>query len=46
MNTSTDFNPAQILSDLYRRKGLIIAVFVVASSLTVYVAAILPATYR
>lgn len=46
MNTSTDFNPAQILSDLYRRKGLIIAVFVVASSLTAYVAAILPATYR
>ena len=46
MNTSTDFNPTQILSNLYRRKGLIIAVFVVVSALAAYLAAILPATYR
>jgi polysaccharide chain length determinant protein (PEP-CTERM system associated) len=46
MNTSTDFNPTQFLSNLYRTKGLIIAVFVVVSSLTTYLAVILPATYR
>jgi polysaccharide chain length determinant protein (PEP-CTERM system associated) len=46
MNTSTDFNPTQILSNLYRRKALIIAVFVVVSVLAAYVAIILPPIYK
>jgi polysaccharide chain length determinant protein (PEP-CTERM system associated) len=46
MNTTTDFNPAQILSNLYRRKGLIVSVFAVVSLLAVYLATILPAFYR
>src|SRR5687767_14277327 len=46
MNTSMDFNPTLILSNLYRRKGLIIAVFVVVSALAAYLAIILPSTYK
>jgi polysaccharide chain length determinant protein (PEP-CTERM system associated) len=46
MNAATDFNVAQILSNLYRKKGLIIAVFVVVSLLAAYLATILPDIYR
>jgi polysaccharide chain length determinant protein (PEP-CTERM system associated) len=46
MNTTTDFDPAQILRNLYRRKRLILSVFVVVSLLAVYLATILPPVYR
>lgn len=46
MNPMGEFNPAQILSNLYRRKALIIAVFLVVSCLGAYLAAILPDVYR
>jgi polysaccharide chain length determinant protein (PEP-CTERM system associated) len=42
----TDFDPAQILSNLYRRKGLIVSVFVVVSLLALYLTTILPPIYR
>src|SRR5678815_1967334 len=46
MNAAADFNASQILSNLYRRKGLIISVFVVVSLLAAYLATILPDIYR
>ena len=46
MNAGADFNVSQILSNLYRRKGLIISVFVVVSLLAAYLATILPDIYR
>jgi protein tyrosine kinase modulator len=46
MNAAADFNVSQILSNLYRKKGLIIAVFVVVSLLAAYLATILPDIYR
>ena len=44
MNTELDIS--KILSSFSRQKGLIIAVFVVVSALSVYLAAILPEVYR
>ena len=41
-----DFDVSQILSNLYRRKGLILSVFVVVSLLAVYLASVLPPVYR
>ena len=46
MNVVQDFDVSQILSNLYRRKGLILSVFVVVSLLAVYLAAVLPEVYR
>jgi polysaccharide chain length determinant protein (PEP-CTERM system associated) len=46
MNVAQDFDVSQILSNLCRRKGLILSVFVVGSSLAVYLAAVLPEVYR
>jgi protein tyrosine kinase modulator len=46
MNAAADFNVSQILSNLYRRKGLIISVFVVVSLLAAYLATVLPDIYR
>jgi protein tyrosine kinase modulator len=46
MNAAADFNISQILSDLHRRKGLLVSVLVVVSVLTGYLAAILPDIYR
>jgi protein tyrosine kinase modulator len=46
MNVSQDFDVSQILTNLYRRKGLILSVFVVVSVLAVYLAAALPEIYR
>jgi polysaccharide chain length determinant protein (PEP-CTERM system associated) len=46
MNAVADFDISQILSNLYRRKGLIICVFIVVSLLAVYLAIILPKIYR
>src|SRR5688572_29219639 len=36
----------KILNSFYRRKGLVVSVFVVVSSLAAYLAAILPDVYR
>jgi polysaccharide chain length determinant protein (PEP-CTERM system associated) len=46
MNGVTDFDVFKILNILYRRKGLIVSVFVVVSILAVYLAIILPEIYR
>lgn len=46
MNAVADFDISQILSNLYRRKGLIISVFIVVSLLAGYLASILPKIYR
>jgi protein tyrosine kinase modulator len=46
MNGMADFDLSQILSSFYRRKGLIICVFVVVFLLTAYTAAILPKIYQ
>ncbi len=46
MNAVTDFDIFKILSAIYRRKGLILSVFVVVSSLAVYLTTILPEIYR
>jgi polysaccharide chain length determinant protein (PEP-CTERM system associated) len=46
MNGMTDFDLSQILASFYRRKGLIICVFIVVFLLTAYTAAILPNVYR
>ncbi len=46
MNAVADFDISQILTNLYRRKGLIISVFIVVSSLAAYLATILPKIYR
>jgi polysaccharide chain length determinant protein (PEP-CTERM system associated) len=46
MNAVADFDISQILSNLYRRKGLIISVFIVVSLLAAYLATILPKIYR
>jgi protein tyrosine kinase modulator len=46
MNGMTDFDISQILASFYRKKGLIICVFIVVFLLTAYTAAILPNIYR
>jgi polysaccharide chain length determinant protein (PEP-CTERM system associated) len=46
MNPMGEFDPSQILSSLYRRKGVIIAIFLVVSCLGAYLAAILPEVYK
>ena len=46
MNAVADFDISQILSNLYRRKGLIISVFIVVSLLAAYLASVLPKIYR
>jgi polysaccharide chain length determinant protein (PEP-CTERM system associated) len=46
MNAVADFDISQILSNLYRRKGLIISVFIVVSLLAAYLAVALPRIYR
>jgi protein tyrosine kinase modulator len=46
MNGMTDFDISQILASFYRRKGLIICVFIVVFLLTAYTAVILPNVYR
>jgi protein tyrosine kinase modulator len=46
MNAVADFDISQILNNLYRRKGLIISVFIVVSLLAAYLASILPKIYR
>lgn len=46
MNAVADFDISQILSNLYRRKGLILSVFIVVSLLTAYLASVLPKIYR
>ena len=46
MNVVQDFDVSQILSNLWRRKGLILSVFVVVSSIAAYLAAVLPEVYR
>lgn len=46
MNAVADFDISQILSNLYRRKGLIISVFIVVLLLAAYLASVLPEIYR
>lgn len=46
MSGAADFNISQILSSLYRRKGLIVCVSVVVFSLATYTATIIPEIYR
>src|SRR5215470_15276823 len=46
MNAVADFDISQILNNLYRRKGLILCVFIVVSLLAAYLASILPKIYR
>jgi polysaccharide chain length determinant protein (PEP-CTERM system associated) len=46
MNRTGDFDVSQVLSGIYRRKWLVIAVFVVVSLLVGYLAAVLPDIYR
>jgi protein tyrosine kinase modulator len=46
MNAVADFDISQILSNLYRRRGLIISVFIVVSLLAAYLAVTLPRIYR
>ena len=46
MNAVADFDISQILNNLYRRKGLIVSVFVVVSLLAAYLASVLPNVYR
>jgi polysaccharide chain length determinant protein (PEP-CTERM system associated) len=46
MNAMGEFDISHIIGTLYRRKGLIVAVFVVVSSLAAYLAATLPNVYQ
>ena len=46
MNPMGEFDISQILSGLYRRKKIIIAIFLVVSCLGAYLATILPEVYR
>ncbi len=46
MNGITDVDVFKILNNLYRRKGLIVSVFVVVSLLALYLATTLPEIYR
>jgi polysaccharide chain length determinant protein (PEP-CTERM system associated) len=46
MKAAADFDISQILTNLYRRKGLIISVFIVVSLLAAYLASVLPKIYR
>jgi polysaccharide chain length determinant protein (PEP-CTERM system associated) len=46
MNPMGEFDISQILSGLYRRKKIIIAIFLVVSCLGAYLASILPEVYR
>ena len=46
MNTFADFDISKILEGFYRRKGLIIAVFVVVATLAFYLAYNIPNVYR
>src|SRR5215475_6441720 len=46
MKAAADFDISQTLTNLYRRKGLIISVFIVVSLLAAYLASILPKIYR
>jgi polysaccharide chain length determinant protein (PEP-CTERM system associated) len=46
MNPAGDSTFGKILSSIYRRKGLVVSVFIVVSSLAVYLATILPDVYR
>lgn len=46
MNALQDFDVSQILTNLYRRKGLILSVFIVIALLASYLAAVLPEVYR
>src|SRR4030095_9406874 len=46
MNVVTDFDISKILNTLNRRKGLIVSVFVVVSSLAGYLATVLPNVYQ
>ena len=42
MNAVMDFDISKVLNTLNRRKGLIVSVFVVVSSLAAYLATVLP----
>lgn len=46
MNVVADFDISKILNTLNRRKGLILSVFVVVSSLAAYLATVLPNVYQ
>ena len=46
MNVVADFDISKILNTLHRRKGLIVSVFVVVSSLAGYLASVLPNVYQ
>jgi len=46
MNVVADFDISKILNTLNRRKGLILSVFVVVSSLAAYFATVLPNVYQ
>src|SRR5215475_8035959 len=46
MKAAADFDISQTLTNLYRRKGLIISVFIVVSLLAAYLATVLPKIYR
>jgi polysaccharide chain length determinant protein (PEP-CTERM system associated) len=46
MKKAHEFDPSQILKAIYRRKDLVIAIFLVTVSLAVYLAASLPDIYR
>ena len=46
MNPTTEFDFSKILASFYRQKQLIIAVFLVVSTLSVYLATTLPPIYR
>src|SRR5215831_18202284 len=46
MNAVADFDISQILSNLYRRKGLILSIFIVVSLLAANLASVLPNIYR
>ena len=46
MTAGADFDVSQIVSNLYRRKGLIVSAFVVFSLLGGYLASVLPNVYR
>jgi protein tyrosine kinase modulator len=46
MKVGQDFDISQILSNLYRRRGLILSIFIVGSFLAAYLAVLLPKIYR
>ncbi len=46
MNAIPELDISNILSNLYRRKALIVSVFLVVSALSIYLSAILPEIYR